>query len=179
MAYYYSPFRKAYKPSKKPGGCPFCSPKIKKQTIKSGDTTVENASYRWVINSFPKFEGHTMLVPKRHVTKIGEETREEILDREELLVYATRVLGKAFPKSGFEVFLQTGKGSESSVAHLHWHVVPASVSDPIRSFDKLGQFYTVEKGKERVVLFPVTIKRSPTELLTALSRIASTKKYRR
>ena len=117
-----------------------------------------------------------MLVPKRHVTDVGTETPEEVADREELLRYAVSILRKVFPNSGVEVFLQSGAGSEASVAHLHWHVVPASPDDPFRSFEKLGQFYTIEPGKERVVAFPVTIKRSPSQLLTALSRATTSRK---
>ena len=111
-----------------------------------------------------------MVVPKRHLTKLGDETPKEVADREELLVYAANTIRKVFRKAGIEMFLQTGAGSESSIPHLHWHVVPASPTDPLRSFDKLGHFYTVEAGKERVVLFPLRIKRSPKQLLSALSR---------
>lgn len=133
---------------------------------------VENDSYYWMVNSYPKFEGHTMVIPKRHIILLGKESPKEILDREELITYAAKTLKKVFPKAGMEIFLQTGEGSESSIEHLHWHVVPASPKDPLRSFDKLGQFYTVEPGKERVLIFPLKIKRSPAQLISALSKAA-------
>ena len=176
MAYYYSPFRKSYgkKSSKRGMECAFCDAKqILKQSIKTkSGVVIENDSYLWVVNLYPKFEGHTMVVPKRHIIKIGEETAQETLDREELIAYAAQVLQKAFPRSGIEIFLQTGEGSASSVAHLHWHVVPASHDDPLRSFEKLGHFYTIEPGKERVIVFPLEIKRSPAELVTKLKKHA-------
>lgn len=179
MAYFYSPFRKKYRPTARKT-CAFCSTRtMHQQGIKSGDSYVENGSYRWVINAYPKFEGHTMLVPKRHVTRPGTETAEEVVDREELLGYAVQILAAQYPDSGIEVFLQSGSGSEATVPHLHWHVVPASKNDPFRSFEKLGQFYTIEPGQERVVAFPVTMRHSPQQLLSALSRITSTKRYRR
>lgn len=131
---------------------------------------IENDSYYWVVNAYPKFEGHTLIVPKRHITKIGEETEKEILDREKLISYGVAVLRKAFPRSGVELFLQYGEGSQASIAHLHWHLVPASLDDPLRSFDKLGQFYTVESGKEKVILFPIQIKKSPAQLLVTLKK---------
>lgn len=179
MAYFYSPFRRSYG-KKAPEGCPFCDgARLLKQGIRSKDRkVVENDSCFWIVNTYPKFEGHTMVVPKRHITKIGEETTEEIIDRENLIAYAALVLQKAFPRSGVEVFLQTGEGSQSSVAHLHWHVVPASKDDPLRSFDKLGHFYTVEEGKERVILFPIKIKRSPAQLLTMLKKHAPSRATR-
>ena len=173
MAYYYSPFRKGYGKHHS-GDCVFCDTKhIAKQGIRTkAGKVIENESYLWVINAFPKFEGHTMVVPKRHMVNLGEETAQEIVDREELIIYAAKVLQKAFPRSGIEVFLQTGVGSASSVAHLHWHVVPASHDDHLRSFEKLGHFYTIEPGKERVVVFPMEIKQSPTQLISKLKQHA-------
>jgi diadenosine tetraphosphate (Ap4A) HIT family hydrolase len=170
MAYYFSPFRKKYGPPS--GRCPFCDPKIiKKQTIlDSKGKAIENKYYRWMVNYFPKFEGHTMVVPKRHLKVLGTETPEEIAAREELINIANQTLQKAFPGSGLEVFLQTGAGSQSSIEHLHWHVVPASSSDKLRSFAKLGHFYTTKQDEERVLIFPMKIERSPVELKKELKR---------
>jgi diadenosine tetraphosphate (Ap4A) HIT family hydrolase len=69
-----------------------------------------------------------------------------------------------------EIFLQTGAGSEASVKHLHWHVVPSQLNDPLRGFDKLGQFFTIEKDKPKIVVFPVPIKKARQTLLRALSK---------
>lgn len=142
------------------------------QTIKSADGTIyENAHYRFIVNMFPKFEGHTMLVPKAHITAITTESAEALLARQELLVAATSLLGRAFPDCGIELFLQTGPGSASSVTHLHWHLVPASPTDELRSFEKLGHFYTTKPDEEKVVLFPKTITMSPESLLAFLTTI--------
>lgn len=174
MAYYYSPFRKTY--DKKQTGCPFCDVStVASQCITTANgNIVENNSYRWLINVYPKFEGHTMIVPKRHITKIGEESVQEVIDREELITYAAQVLQKAFSGSGIEVFVQTGAGSSSSVQHLHWHVLPASETDILRSFDKLGHFYTIEPGKEKVLIFPHIISKSPLQLQKFLGKYAHT-----
>jgi len=75
MAYYYSPFRKKYS-KRKTAGCVFCDQVA--MTIESVPNAkgkpVENDSYRWVVNMFPKFEGHTLAIPKRHITSIGSES---------------------------------------------------------------------------------------------------------
>ena len=131
---------------------------------------VENEYYRWVVNFFPKFEGHTLIVPKRHVTELGTEQRNEILAREKMINMASTILQKVYQNSGVEIFLQTGAGSESSIQHLHWHVVPAMPDDHLRSFAKLGHFYTTKPNEERVLIFPVRIKRSPAVLKLALAR---------
>ena len=144
---------------------------LKEQSAKRSDNTVvENDHYIWLINFYPKFEGHTMVVPKKHVIKIGEETPEAVVAREELIVTASATLQKLYPGAGIETFLQVGSGSESSIPHLHWHVVPALPDDHLRSFDKLGHFYTIEADKEKVVLFPIEIKLAREELVRALAK---------
>lgn len=168
--YYYSPFRNAY--SKPREGCPFCDQdNLASQTIRRGETHIENEHYTWLFNKYPKFEGHTLVVPKRHVTKIGEESPAEVAAREEMIALAAQTLRALYPGAGVEIFLQTGEGSESSIPHLHWHVVPALPDDPIRGFDKLGQFFTPQEGTERVIVFPVPIRLAGIELAQALGDV--------
>lgn len=171
MGYFYSPFRKHYQPQTTTS-CPFCAPStIATETITNqAGEPFANQHYRWVINSYPKFDGHTMLVPNAHLTELAAETDAAVLARHQLLKQALPVLARAFPGTGVEIFLQTGAQSASSVAHLHWHVVPADPSDELRSFEKLGHFYTTEPEQEKVVLFPKRISMSPDELLIHLQR---------
>lgn len=157
MVYYYSPLRKEYQPETLQT-CSFCDPSIERQGFKQPDgTLIGNAHYLWVANYYPKFEGHTMLIPRRHLLLLEDETSEEVQARHELLCYASKILKQAYG-SGIEIFLQTGDGSAASIKHLHWHVLPASSDDPLRGFEKLGKFTTTEEGKEKIILFPMKIK---------------------
>lgn len=164
MAYYYSPFRKEYGP--RPEGCPFCDQVLIQEqgALSNEGDIIQNEHYYWMVNWYPKFEGHTMVIPKRHVSCIGEETTEEVVARDELIVLATQTLMKAYPSAGIEIFLQTGKGSARSIPHLHWHVVPSQPSDPLRGFDKADQFFTIKPDEEKIILFPVEIRYAREEL---------------
>jgi diadenosine tetraphosphate (Ap4A) HIT family hydrolase len=64
MALYYSPFRTEYAQSG-PHDCPFCNEAhMHAQALQYPDgSPVENAYYRWIVNWYPKFEGHTMVTP--------------------------------------------------------------------------------------------------------------------
>jgi|SRR3989344_863310 len=174
MAYYYSPFRNNYQ-RKLTDGCAFCdTEKIMHQAVrdKSG-RIMENNYYIWLVNFFPKFEGHTLLVPKRHLISLQDESLDEILSRNKLMQYAVTVLERLYPDSGVEIFLQYGPGSAASISHIHWHIVPAMCNDELRSFEKLGHFYTTDQGKERVLLFPLKIDKAKEDLQTALSQVIS------
>ena len=170
MAYYYSPFRKEYDVQRPSGGCPFCNKAlIDKQKVSGADgAPIENEHYFWIVNWYPKYEGHTMLVPKRHIVTLAEETDKEAVARHRLSVFAAETLQRVYPGSGIEIFLQTGAGSQSSIPHLHWHVSPSLPNDPIRGFNKLGQFYTEEADKEKVLLFPVAIRLAREDLQRAI-----------
>lgn len=175
MAYYFSPFRNSYSGDKKKiegqETCPFCSlENIERQCVRNtSGMMVENEHYRWMVNFFPKFEGHTMLIPKRHLKHPEEESSDELLSRHTIGIFAMKQLEKIYPGCGFEIFLQYGAGSEQSVEHLHWHIVPAQKGDPLRSFEKLGQFYTKEEGKEKVIFFPTPIQFARETLLEKLA----------
>lgn len=164
--YSYSPFRKTYT-APDSAGCPFCNAAaMAAQVVRRQDgSAIENEHYRFVVNTYPKFEGHTMLVPKAHLLDFAEETPEAVLARQTLLLEAVALLRRAFPNCGIENFIQTGAGSKSSVAHLHWHLVPAYEHDPLRSFEKLGHFYTTTPHEEKVVIFPKAITMEPATLL--------------
>ena len=112
-----------------------------------------------------------MIVPKRHLLNLEDETTEETLARQEILLLATKILETLYPGAGMEIFIQYGPGSEQSVAHLHWHVVPAQAGDPLRGFEKMGDFYTNEAGKEKHIIFPIAIEKAREGLQGALSKL--------
>lgn len=177
MPYYYSPLRNSYenepKPTPKPD-CPFCTPEIESQTFTDHQGNVfANEHYRWVVNWFPRAEAHTMLVPKRHIMNLADETNDELIARHELLLECYRVLQAAFPESGVEMFLQTGKGSLSSLPHLHWHLVPTLPQHSLTGFEKIGYFSTTKPAEEKVVMTPIEITIARDQLLELIRKTTS------
>jgi diadenosine tetraphosphate (Ap4A) HIT family hydrolase len=185
MPYYYSPFRKEYKQNKsksKPRDPKypsiFCDPEIiEKQGVRDGDgKIVQNEYYYWMINWFPRAEGHTMVVPKRYVTAHDQEKPEEVLARQELMVFAMGVVKKAFKTDGCEFFNQHGSMSWRSIDHLHWHLMPVNKEvdllkpSYLNHFEKLGIFATDEsEEKELRVKFPIIIEYAQEKLQKLLT----------
>lgn len=170
MAYYYTPLRKDYKPDKP--GCPFCdSENVSKQSVldKHGKV-MENEHWVWMVNWYPRAEGHTMIVPKRHITKLEDETPEELWSRRKMELIAGEALKKLYKTDGIEIFFQIGAHSHATVKHLHWHIVPASREDFFGSFEKMGIFYTTEKDKEKIIMLPIPIKYAREDLQKALAQ---------
>ena len=172
MKYFYSPFRLDYQP-KKTKNCPFCDKeKLSSHSIKDKKgKIIENESYIWLVNWYPRCDGHTMVVPKRHILNLEEETSKEVLLRNELFLKAIKALKKVYPKSGYEIFLQTGEGSDSTVPHLHWHVMSVLESDNLKGISKLGKLVVREKGEKREVLYPVSIIHARGSLQQAFTKV--------
>ncbi|MDK0524931.1 HIT domain-containing protein [Streptomyces sp. ML-6] len=82
----------------------------------------------------PLAPGHTLVVPTRHHADVFD-TPPDVLAASTLLVQ--RVAGAmrtALGASGVNVLHASGPGSEQSVAHLHFHVVPRWADDGISTW---------------------------------------------
>jgi len=80
----------------------------------------------------PLFEGHTLVVPRRHVAELREldaELRDEVFARVQDVAAAVR---DALGAHG--TFVAMNDVVSQSVPHLHVHVVPRRFKDGLRGF---------------------------------------------
>lgn len=78
-----------------------------------------------ILNRFPYNTAHLMVCPVRHTGDFESLLPEEMLEIDELLKKAIRVIKKAYNPDGFNIGLNLGKVSGGSVdTHIHYHVVP-------------------------------------------------------
>lgn len=178
MGYYFSPHRSEYVKNREAimrrvkKVCPFCEESsFADQVItdRRGDP-VENAHYRWLVNLYPACEGHTLIVPKRHLVSVRDESPEEILAREQLIQTAAKALRLLRPEAGIEIFMQYGEYSRMSVPHLHTHVVLSLPSDPLRGMGKWGHLEAMDKDQDKVVVRPTDLELGRDVLRDALAK---------
>ncbi len=108
--------------------CPFCalSPKRELQS-----TALAVA----VRDAYPVAEGHTLVVPRRHVGRLADCTAQELAD---LWTLAEQVRGSLAieldpPPDGFNIGVNDGEAAGQTVMHCHLHVIPrwrGDVPDP-------------------------------------------------
>lgn len=83
-----------------------------------------------ILNGFPYNNGHVMVVPFEHQSKLHElptETQREIM---ELTSLSLRVLESLYGPGGFNVGINQGDAAGAGIgAHLHQHIVPRWVGD--------------------------------------------------
>jgi len=109
--------------------CPFCeiTKHDEKRIIKENDLAFV------VHDGFPISEGHTLIIPKRHVVSFFEITNEEHQALMELLVQAQKVLDQEFKPDAYNIGINDGVEAGQTVPHLHIHLIPryeGDVDDP-------------------------------------------------
>ncbi len=83
-----------------------------------------------VLNLFPYNNGHTLVVPYRHVGDPGALTEQEWLDLWRLTADLLRRMKKVFSPHGFNLGINLGRPAGAGIPkHLHLHVVPRWIGD--------------------------------------------------
>ncbi len=104
------------------------------------------------LDKFPSNEGHTLIIPKRHVANLFDVTKEEMDAIRELLYKSRRELEKRFSPDGYNIGINVGEAAGQTVFHLHVHLIPrywGDVPDPrggIRRFKKSLVAWVEEEG---------------------------------
>jgi histidine triad (HIT) family protein len=79
----------------------------------------------------PAVRGHTLVVPKNHVTDFwsaGEDTAVAVM---QAVHRVGRAIGEALNPDGMNLISSAGEAATQTVYHLHVHVVPRWHGDPI------------------------------------------------
>lgn len=78
-----------------------------------------------VFNHYPYNNGHTLVVPLRHIADLSEATDEEMLDLMRLTREFQKCLTLTVQAQGFNVGINIGRCAGAGLpGHLHIHIVP-------------------------------------------------------
>ncbi len=109
--------------------CPFC------KTIagENEDAVVYRSDHVVAfLDRRPLFKGHTLVVPTRHVTTLGELSAGELCAVMTVVAAVSRADESALGADGS--FVANNNRISQSVPHLHVHVVPRHRQDGLRGF---------------------------------------------
>ena len=102
--------------------CHFC--KLSKDRI-----IAETELTRTIRDSYPISPGHTLIIPKRHVTSfffVTDDERNELLNA---LKQAQQVLIEESKPDGFNIGINDGQSAGQTIPHLHIHLIPRFKGD--------------------------------------------------
>jgi len=105
------------------GTCFFCE-------IPGDRVVAENTLALAFRDAFPVTEGHSLVIPRRHVVDYFGLTAEEVLACNELL-HRLREQIQAADRSvtGFNIGMNAGHDAGQSVFHCHIHLIPRRSGD--------------------------------------------------
>jgi diadenosine tetraphosphate (Ap4A) HIT family hydrolase len=102
--------------------CPFC-------TSLESRVFLENDLALAILDGFPISEGHSLIIPKRHVNSIFEIQKNELLGLFNLLTDVKNKLTEQFSPDGFNIGINDNEAAGQTINHLHIHLIPRYKGD--------------------------------------------------
>jgi diadenosine tetraphosphate (Ap4A) HIT family hydrolase len=91
---------------------------------------IDSNEYGVVIrDAYPITQGHTLVIPKRHMASWFEATQAEQLALFSLLNTAKELLTQAFKPDSFNIGINDGPAAGQTIPHLHMHLIPRYKTD--------------------------------------------------
>jgi len=104
-------------------GCVFCD-------VADADQVAGNELAFTRRDGFPVTDGHTLIIPRRHVENFFALTQPEQNAIQQLLATTKSALQVRDPRvSGFNVGVNVGEAAGQSVMHCHIHLIPRRIGD--------------------------------------------------
>lgn len=147
----WAPWRKAYiRPEgKKKRGCIFCA------MVRSRKKGLDHVLFRTkhsfaVLNLYPYNNGHTLILPNRHVQRIEQLTDAERLDWLAAYVRVEKALKKGLKAQGINVGINLERTAGAGIpGHLHMHAVPRWRGD-VNFMPVIAQTKVISESMESV-----------------------------
>lgn len=102
--------------------CPFC-------TLPKERVVAEDKLILVIRDGFPISPGHTLIIPRRHVSSFFDLNEEE---RETMFSHLERAkvdLDSAYRPDGYNIGVNDGRAAGQTVMHLHMHLIPRYLGD--------------------------------------------------
>jgi histidine triad (HIT) family protein len=79
----------------------------------------------------PISDGHTLVIPKQHCTRIHECAPDVVADVASRLGKIAEAVTRAVEADGYNVLSNNGSAAGQVVDHLHFHVIPRKTGDGV------------------------------------------------
>jgi diadenosine tetraphosphate (Ap4A) HIT family hydrolase len=102
--------------------CPFCS-SLESRIFLENDLSIA------ILDGYPISEGHSLIIPKRHVRSIFEVQKNELLSLFNLIADVKNKLTDQFDPAGFNIGINDNEAAGQTINHLHIHLIPRYKGD--------------------------------------------------
>lgn len=98
----------------------------------------EDSNFVALMDAYPLSDGHCLVIPKLHVTRLDEMRAKEramLFNIGHKVIEAQKRMG--YGVQGTNIVINDGKAANQTIPHLHLHLIPRQSGDLIRSIPKL------------------------------------------
>jgi bis(5'-adenosyl)-triphosphatase len=103
--------------------CPFCERSLQPSVFYSRN------NFMAIYNIAPVLPGHSLVIPKEHLTSILDLNDKALYDFFDTAKAALRILMNAFNTDAFDWSIQEKPEAGQTIEHLHLHIVPRIKND--------------------------------------------------
>lgn len=139
---------------------------------------MESENFLAIYNIAPVLPGHSLIIPKNHITSFILLDKEQLTEFLETTRHAVRILLKAFNTDAFDLSVQEKPEAGQTIEHLHLHIVPRIKGDKPNP----GDWYPVIHKNDQMIIDNEGRKRLPDEdirtIVEKLKGVASKTKIR-
>lgn len=91
---------------------------------------LENRLAVCIEDRYPVTEGHSLIIPKRHMEGFFNATNDENIAIHDLIRNRKEQLQDSDPTiDGFNIGVNCGESAGQTIFHLHWHLIPRRSGD--------------------------------------------------
>jgi diadenosine tetraphosphate (Ap4A) HIT family hydrolase len=102
--------------------CPFC-------TIEESLIVAQNATSIAFRDAYPVADGHTLVIPRQHVTSIFDLSDSDQAQLWQLVAQVRTLLSRQRSPAGFNIGINDGEAAGQTVPHAHVHIIPRYAGD--------------------------------------------------
>jgi diadenosine tetraphosphate (Ap4A) HIT family hydrolase len=102
--------------------CIFCN-------LSSERIIAENELCLAIRDGFPVSEGHTLIIPKRHVADYFDLTPNEIAAMQTMMKEIKCQLDNKLHPDGYNIGINVNAAAGQTVFHVHMHLIPRYIGD--------------------------------------------------
>jgi diadenosine tetraphosphate (Ap4A) HIT family hydrolase len=128
--------------------CPFCDPEVIETQV-----AFESESLRIFVDYAPRVKGHLLIVPKRHVVKAHDLSKQEWEEVALLIPQIVKIFKKYLNTDQYMILEKNGPKAYQHVPHVHFHLLPIQSQSWREIFDKVPPILPEEECKYEVSTF--------------------------
>jgi diadenosine tetraphosphate (Ap4A) HIT family hydrolase len=98
--------------------CPFCNPDSERELL------LETATAYAILDKFPVSKGHTLIIPKKHISDYFQLSFKAQSACWFMLNKAKEILAKRYKPDGFNVGININETAGQTIPHVHIHLIP-------------------------------------------------------